>query len=202
MTSHAGYYFSLPILSHSLWGPLVNSPNFIRTIAENPCHTLVAAYKLRHKQLFNDSFIQVLGPWKDPRFKQLKDLEPKLFQMAQAARDKMCNQLLKVQQGMFDIFADVEDNFKDTAKIMVSLADKALDKKHSVILPRYFRLCHDYDYKSKEGKAAVKKLLGPLLKKNLVLDKWKIGSGQGEFEDFFLSFQVLTYPWDDSQLDW
>jgi hypothetical protein len=201
MTTHAEYYCALPILSHSLWGPLVNSPGLVPSIRKSPCHTLIAAFKLRHKQLFNDSFIHVLGPWKNPRYEQLKDLEPKLFQLAQAAHATMHNKLLKVQQGMFEIFADAEDRFKDTAKNMVDLAEGALEN-NSVLLPRYFRLCHDHGYKSKEGAAAVKKLLAPLLKKNLVLDKSKNSSGQGEFKDFFLSFQVGAYPWDDSQLNW
>jgi hypothetical protein len=122
--------------------------------------------------------------------------------MAQAAHTGMRDNLLKVQQGIFEIFADEVGSFKDTAKVMVSFAGQALDKNHSVLLPRYFRLCHDGNYKSDEGAAAVKKLLAPLLKKNLILDKSKSGSGQGEFRDFFLSFQVDTYPWDESQLDW
>jgi hypothetical protein len=202
MTRLAEYYCTLPILSISLWGPLVNSLGLIPNIKSTACNTLVAAYKLRHKQLFNDSFIHVLGPWKKPHYDQLKDLEPKLFQMAEAADFKMREQLLKVQQGMFDIFADVNNNFKDTAKTIVGLAEFALDEKGHVVLPQYFRLCHDQKYKSEEGQAAVRKLLGPLLKKNLVLDKSTSRAGQGPFKDCFLSFQVDTYPWDESQIDW
>jgi hypothetical protein len=203
MTKHAEYYCCLPIVSHSLWGPLVNSPKFVPSIGESPYLTLIAACKLRHKQLFKDSFIHCLGPWKSPRYKQLEELkELKLFAMAEVAHIKMCAKLLEVQQGMIDIFADAEDCFKDTGKTMVGLADQAFDNKHKVLLPRYYRLCHDHDYKSEKGAAAVKKLLGPLLKKNLVLDKSKNSSGQGEFRDFFLSYQVNSYPWDDSQIDW
>jgi hypothetical protein len=202
MTKHAEYYCALPILSISLWGPLVNSPSLIPSIGPTACHTLIAAYKLRHKQLFNDSFILVLGPWKTPRYHLLKDLEPKLFQMAEAAHAKMRLQLLKAQQGMFEIFADVDGNLKDTAKTIVGLAKHALDNNNSVALPRYFRLCYDHKYKSEEGQAAVRKLLGPLLKKNLVLDKSTNRAGQGPFKDFFLSFQVDKYPWDESQIDW
>lgn len=216
MTKHAEYYCCLPIVSHSLWGPLANSPRFVPTIGQSPCLTLVAAYKLRHKQLFRDSFIHCLGPWKNPRYKQLEELkELKLFAMAEAAHTKMCAKLLEVQQGMVEIFADAEGCFGDTGRTMVALADKALDNQRKVplddktfdnhrkvLLPRYYRLCHDHDYKSEKGATAVKKLLGPLLKKNLVLDKSKNGSGQGEFRDFFLSYQVAPYPWDDSQIDW
>lgn len=203
MTAHAEYYCCLPIVSHSLWGPLVNSPKFVPSIEQSPCHTLVAAYKLRHKQLFKDAFILCLGPWKRPRYEQLRELnEPKLFQMAEAAHTTMCTKLLNVQQGIIQIFADANNCFKDTGKIMVDLADQAFDDKHSVLLPRYYRLCYEYNYKSKEGAAAVKKLLGPILKKNLVLDKSTSSSGQGSFRDYFLSYQVDTYPWDDSQLDW
>jgi hypothetical protein len=201
LAKHAEYYCALPIVSHSLWSPLVNCPKFISSIGQSPCLTLIAAYKLRHKQLFNDSFIHCLGPWKNPRYRELEKEEPKLFKLAQEAYNKMSRTLLKVHQGIFEIFADAEDSFKDTAKIMVSLADKALDKNHMVSLPRYFRLCHDYNYKSNEGSEAVKKLLGPLLKNNLILDKSKI-AGRGEFMGFFLSFQVGQYPWDGSQLDW
>ena len=202
MTKHAEYYCALPILSISLWGPLVNSPGLVPNIGPTACHTLIAAYKLRHKQLFNDSFIHVLGPWKTPRYHQLKDLEPKLFQMAEAAHGKMRLQLLKVQQGMFEIFADVNGNLKDTANTMVGLAKVAHDKNKGVALPQYFRLCYDQKYKSDEGQKAVRKLLGPLLKKNLVLDKSTNRAGQGPFKDFFLSFQVDKYPWDESQIDW
>jgi hypothetical protein len=122
--------------------------------------------------------------------------------MAEAAHGKMRLQLLKVQQGMIEIFADANGNFKDTAKTVVGLAQHALAKNKSVALPQYFRLCYDQKYKSDEGQAAVRKLLGPLLKKNLVLDKSTNRAGQGPFKDFFLSFQVDKYPWDESQIDW
>ncbi len=202
MTKLAEKYRVLPILSISLWGPLVNSPALVPSIGPTACDTLIAAYKLRHKQLFNDSFIHVLGPWKKPGYHQLKDLEPKLFQMAQAAHANMRLQMLKVQQGMFEIFADKDRNLNDTAKTLVGLAKRALDNNKSVALPRYFRLCYDHKYKSDEGQVAVRKLLGPLLKKNLVLDKSTNRAGQEPFEDFFLSFQVDKYPWDESQIDW
>lgn len=199
MTKHADYYRCLPILSHSLWGPLVNSPGLVPSIGKSPCETLIAAYKLRHKQLFNDSFIEVLGPWKSPRYKQLK--EPELFHMAEAAHARMCADLLQIHEGMLEIAADAGGTYSNTAKKMIELAKLAFDGG-SVLLPRYFRLCFDAEYKSNEGAKAVRKLLGPLLKKNLFLDKSPAGSGQGRFKDFFLSFKVDAYPWDESQHDW
>lgn len=199
MKSYANYYRCLPILSHSLAGPLYNSPGLVSTIAKTPCLALDAAYRLRHKQLFNDSFIQAMGPWKDPQFKQLK--EPKLLEIAQAAHMKMCSELLKVHQGMLQIFADANNTFGDTGKDIIGLADKAFDENLTVIQPMYFRLCYEAAYKSSEGGKAVRKLLGPLLKSNLILNKTG-KSGVGEFADFFLSYKVDTYPWDDSQIDW
>ncbi|KAN0093784.1 hypothetical protein V8E51_016968 [Hyaloscypha variabilis] len=200
MTKHADYYCCLPILSHSLAGPLYNSPGLVSTIGKAPCATLVAAYRLRHKQLFNDSFIQAMGPLKNPQYKQLK--EPNLLRMAEVAYTKMCGEILKVHQGMLEIFADANTSFKDTGKAMVELADQALDEKLTVVQPMYYRLCYDHAYKSSEGAKAVRKLLGPILKNNLVLNKSKVNSGEGHFDDYFLSYNIERYPWDDTQIDW
>jgi hypothetical protein len=200
MTKHAISYRCLPILSHSLAGPLYNSPGLVPNIGKAPCATLEAAYRLRHKQLFNDSFIQVMGPLKEPHFKQLK--EPNLLRMAEVAYTKMCGEILKVHQGMLEIFADANTSFKDTGKAMVELADLALDEKLTVIQPMYYRLCYNHAYKSPEGAKAVRKLLGPILKNNLVLNKSKVNSGEGHFDDYFLSYEIERYPWDDTQIDW
>ena len=199
MTTHAKTYRVLPIVSNSLLGPLYTSEGLIDNIRAHPVAALCCAYHLRHKQLFNDSLVYFIGrgPWNEspPRYTQLKD--PKLRQIAARAHSQMTIKLLSVRQGMFHIFAHNEEIGKD----VVALAKRAKNDQGRVMSPRYFRLCHNKYKANEENAQFVKKLFGPILKSHLVMDKKAI-AGQGDFAEYFLSLELETYPWDESEEHW
>jgi hypothetical protein len=50
MTKHAEYYCCLPIVSHSLWGPLVNSPKLGQVIDHDQGMLTAVAKIFRHAE--------------------------------------------------------------------------------------------------------------------------------------------------------
>ena len=73
LTDLASYYCALPAVSRTLANAFHDSQGFIDTIAHNPCPVFEAAAKLRHKVLFREALIWVVGPFQKPRFENLSD---------------------------------------------------------------------------------------------------------------------------------
>ncbi|PVH87076.1 hypothetical protein DL98DRAFT_350421, partial [Cadophora sp. DSE1049] len=62
MVTQAEYYGVLPVVSNSLTGPFYTSAGLLSPDCDATT-LLQSAFKLRHKALFRECFIHVLGPW-------------------------------------------------------------------------------------------------------------------------------------------
>jgi hypothetical protein len=142
MTTLAEYYRCLPAIANSITGPIFTTPSFIPSISINPCALLDAAYKLRHKALFRECFIHVLGPASAPRFMKLEDKTLKL--MAIRVHNKFQAKLLSVHQGLLQIHADSK-RYGSVAKDMAGLASESTNNNGEVLLPIYFRKCFEME---------------------------------------------------------
>jgi hypothetical protein len=63
LTELAEYYLALPILSRTLDGALINSPDFCNLICGNASRLFVAAAKLRNALLSRECLIWVVNPF-------------------------------------------------------------------------------------------------------------------------------------------
>jgi hypothetical protein len=142
MTALAEYYRCLPAVANSITGPIFTTPSFIPSIPSNPCALLDAAYKLRHKALFRECFIHVMGPASAPRFNKVEDRSLKL--MAIHVHNKFQAKLLSVHQALLRIHADSK-RYGTVAKDMAGLASESRNSNGEVLLPCYFRKCFEMD---------------------------------------------------------
>ncbi|KAH8679759.1 hypothetical protein BGZ60DRAFT_428066 [Tricladium varicosporioides] len=200
LAEFADYYCCLPIVSQSLYQVFYSSPGILETIGRNPCGMLKAAYRLRHKVLFKEAFIHVLGPWSKPRYTNLQDAD--LYHMADTAHRKMKDNVLNIYQGILQVFSDPKRYGPDISKQITNLAMESRDPSGRVCVPLYFRKIYDLRPKKQAAEDWLDKVLEPILAKKLVLDKTEYSSGEGKYRDFFLSIDVGPLPWDKNDIDW
>ncbi|KAF4637464.1 hypothetical protein G7Y89_g620 [Cudoniella acicularis] len=201
MTRLADYLCCLPIVSSSVYQALFTSPGFIPTISRNACALLEASYKLRHKVLFKEAFIHVLGPWSNPKFTQLRTT--KLKHIACKAKLNMESEIARVHHGLVNIYSDPK-KFGDVGKSIMSLAQEcrnSSEEEGKVLLPLYYNSIYHMPCQKAALGDALKEILDPVLKSNLVLEKSKKGTGEGKFRDHFLCIDVEEFPWDESETD-
>jgi hypothetical protein len=203
MTEIADYYCALPILSASLDRALVKS-QFSREIRCHSVSLFPVAVKLRNTLLFRECLIWIVGPWRNPKFKQL--LDPKLRQIARCVHGEISTQVLSV-------YADITRSLcvKDASE------DKGLEtersKAVSIIfkhdsedgdptfepLPRYMRRIRDagMNILSREN-------LDNLLRNRLVLNHCAYRAGDFLCYDHFLCATIADedLPWDLTETDW
>ena len=199
MSKLADNYRCLPAVSNSLWGPLYTSQGLISSITGNPCPVLFAAYKLLHKLLFKEAFVHVLGPASAPRYTKLT--HQTLKNMAHLVYTKFQNKLLDAHQAIVHIHANPK-KYGAVAQNMAKLATKSTDGKGNVYMPMYFRECFELACDKKICEEELEKILGPLMKSKLFLDKTGATAGKGAFKDAYLCFEPNMIPWDETETDW
>ena len=72
-----------------------------------------------------------------------------------------------------------------------------------IILPWYYRKCSEIATIPKDGGTAIREATAPLLKNMLKMIPNAV-SGEGDFKDYFLCFEVADswLPWDPNQDEW
>ncbi|KAH7403257.1 hypothetical protein BKA64DRAFT_641259 [Cadophora sp. MPI-SDFR-AT-0126] len=208
MVTQAAYYGALPVVSNSLTGPLYTSSELLSTDFDATT-LLESAYKLRHKALFRECFIYVLGPWSNPQYKKL--LDGPLFKLADTAYKRMEMHIMKIHMDMFQLASNCppdSDEFinggTEYVQHLLGLAPKCVSDEGRIIMPKFFRSCMTAAArKYPEPHDEVKKMLGRFLQNRLVLLKDAV-SGVGEFEDYFLHFTIpdRMLPWDVNEITW
>jgi hypothetical protein len=103
----ADYYRAFPIVSRTLSYALHDSQAFIHSIKCDPRTVFEAAAKLRHKVLFKDALVWVVGNWRYPAFKELSDR--KLRQVARCAYGEIATKVASSGSSIFIGFTAVDD---------------------------------------------------------------------------------------------
>ncbi|KAE8442865.1 hypothetical protein EG329_002607 [Mollisiaceae sp. DMI_Dod_QoI] len=206
MTNLADYYCSLPVLSRSLDGALLNSPNFCSQIAMNCQMLLVIAEKLRSPLLFREALIWVVGPNTSPRYQYLEDRNLRMVARCAHAQilemvTTLCNEVIR------QLGSSAHDERSKQRMKMQYLVDVDVDKGDLVpspvgvlYYPWYFRRISDDTsllsrYLSLEN----------LLENRLALDpKCTAGAEEDELQDYFLCAHIddKDLPWDVTEIDW
>lgn len=208
MVRQAEYYGALPVVSNSLTGPFYTSAGLLCPGAD-ATNLLIAAFKLRHKALFRECLIHVLGPWSDPQYKTLTD--ETLFKLADAQYKRAEIHIMKIHMDLFQLAANCPlgagffvPSGTEHVQHLLSLAPKCLNDDGRIIMPKFLRKCFTAAAKKHpEAHDEVEKMMGKLLQNRLVLMKDAV-SGGGEFEDYFLHFCVpdRMLPWDVKEVTW
>jgi hypothetical protein len=212
LTDLATYYCALPAVSGTLSKALHDSQEFINSIPIDPCPVFEAAGKLRHKILFREALIWVVGQWTKPRIEELSDR--RLRHVAQYAYGDISTMVSKSLSRIIDFgllsHGSVTWSTKVRRGILSSNCDEGwtpeelnLDFRPELNLPRFFRNIVDRN-DWPESLEVEKLYLTGLLKNNLVLNgKWLI-AGQRTVEAFFLCAAIKDedLPWNPEETDW
>jgi hypothetical protein len=209
MTVLADCYRALPILSNTITGTFYSSPGLINSIRTNPCSVLVSAYKLRHKLLFRESFIHVLGPWSNPRYKQLPEEQQDLIKMATDRYTEMEAKIFQLLKDILELAAREPPSYNNASGGFPQAASSVLCRVSSSYCGKTGRLMYPSFLQNCVYLPTVKDKVTPLLKNHLILNKSAV-PGQtdykqnNDFRDFFLCFDIKDHelPWDISKKEW
>lgn len=207
LTELADYYCALRILSRTLDGAMINSPNFCSSIRAKALDLFVAAGKLRNALLFRECLIWVVGPNQNPVYLELKAGDRNIRQVAKHAHGDISIKLAKVQQRLWRYAGiDFRDNWRDNWEnhLFSNLGycgevDEDPENRFPVEFPwllRYIISANPeiLDEGSCEG----------LLRSSIVLEKGVYEAGKENCEDNFLCAEVTDedLPWDVNETDW
>ncbi len=213
LTEFADYYCVLPIVSRTLDGALLESPEFVHNIKKDPCTVFETAAKLRNKVLFREALIWVVGPWTSPNFKNLSD--PRLRQVARCVygeiATKVSNSSGRIMDGFIGSGNDIwSENFHNgiyAPQEPLTLGGSYLRGRPRLSFPCFFR-----NIDTCSGHLMPRNFfdddleLSELLKNNLVLNRLELRSGDEDEEeaDYFLCAEIEDedLPWDITELDW
>jgi hypothetical protein len=209
LTEIADYYCALRIVSCTLhagqrflWRQ--KNPPIIHKIGVREIPELFsAAVKLRNKPLFEDCLIIGAGSMIDPLYKYLED--GKVREQAKDMHIAVLRNVVETHRFLLlMVNRDVEEGEPgqgeiDEMKVAVNEAAAASITHGQLELPRYYRKL--YEWKSTDGHELFGGFLQGLLWNWLTLDK-TAKSGEGEFEDRFLSAEYKgDVPWDTEDTD-
>lgn len=212
LTDLATYYCVLPAVSGTLLNALHESQEFTDSIHSNPCAIFEAAAKLRHKVLFREALIWVVGIWTQPQIAGLSDR--RLRHLAQNVYGEIFTMVFKATSRIIDVgllargpshwLTKVRDGIRSSNHEEQWKAEELdLCARPQLNLPNFFRNIADMD--DLPGGFEVDDLcLTDLLMNNLVLDgKWLI-PGEDSVEDYFLCAAIKDedLPWNLEEIDW
>jgi hypothetical protein len=208
----ATYYCALPAVLGTLLNALHDSPDFTDSIHSNPCAIFEAAAKLRHKVLFREVLIWVVGNWTQLQISGLSDR--RLRYLAQNVYGEISTMVSKATGIIIDVgllasglshwLTKVRDGIR-SSNHEVRWKEKELDlcSRPQLNLPKFVRNIADMD--DVPGGFEVEDLcLTDSFMNNLVLDgKWLI-AGEDSVEDYFLCAAIKDedLPWDLDETDW
>jgi hypothetical protein len=207
----ADYYRALPIVSRTLSYALHDSQAFIRSIKCDPRRVFEAAAKLRHKVLFKDALVWVVGNWRYPAFKELSDR--KLRQVARCAYGEIATKVASSSSSIFIGFTAVDDEIwpesfrnsicepQETWRVI----REYLAYTEQINFPSFFHRIFEREDLPLDVSMSDLNIPG-LLRNNLVLDRSPRSPGEsdGEDEEYFLCAEIEDedLPWDLEEFDW
>jgi hypothetical protein len=186
---------------------MFNNPTLNASIQTKPSELINWAWKLRHPLLFRECIIYLLGPFNNPRYFKLEN--PKLVEFARGIDEKFRARLFNVMKDLTELGIDKETYRGDFDKIahgmlMRSIVTSVSAQAKKVRYPAYFRKLYSLEYTPEKLHTAVKRILEPVLRNNLVLSGSGMQAGEGSFGDYFLCFDISdsVMPWNNNETDW
>jgi len=153
---------------------------------------------LRHELLFREAFVHILGPASSPRYIRLT--HPTLKNMADLVYKKFQIELLKAHEAILDLHANPK-KYGAVVQDMAKLATKSMSDG-KVMKPMYLRECFEMACEKRICEEELERVLGPMMKSKLNLDKTGATAGKGKFKDSFLCFEPNRIPWDKTESNW
>lgn len=211
----AKFYACLPVLSQSLrllLPPLLAGYelDIDDGVKWTKCALLETICDLRWPELFRDTLILAMGPWSNPRFKQLPP--SKLKDLCQLKYDEHCMTLWRIQQAM--LLEAATEKFEETPlqlhngylnTALVAATKKKDNGELEVHWPVYFRYLLNNVTKNGPWCADLHHVVQNMA--TMQYSEVQVGhvSDRREwYSDYFLCFEVKNaeLPWDTKQTDW
>lgn len=210
VTKLADFYCALPIVSATLTGALLGSPIFKLQHMGKRSYTdmeimapflLGAAFKLRHKVLFRESFVHVVSQLsKIKRGKKVNGIPPPLLNptlqaLIRNAYTRMLERILTANQVLNNRIISCPFRLGPMYPTSTDPTENA----------EWFRaIKNQILFTSFEPDADLESHLDAVLKNNLVLDQTEFGPGELLYEKRFLCGNIADrdMPWDPAETDW
>jgi hypothetical protein len=214
ITSLARFYVALSALSKSLHAANLHRDSLGFRLDIPYCSKIIlaAAAELRHSDLFRDALIFSLGPFKNPAYRHMPDLDSKLVKVCKNAYKSLCAKIAEAHSAILDASVQFEDyrTIQEIDKDVARIADSRGYTQSScgyMPLPLYYRKLvrkeglFDDVQQNYPGKIA--NLLWPLMENNLAF--YPAGEIKGRYKDtYFLCVTIddEDLPWDTTQIEW
>lgn len=207
LTRLADYYCALPIVSATLNSALLGCRPFRRDATEVTRKMIIqeapvilrASMKLRHRPLFRESFIHVVGMWDpDDKIFQVEAIEECNELMSLIAREyqRLCKRIIQTQQLIM--------SNKQACTVAQKMAEKNMSFKLPGTMNARFYHCLERTLRTEP---VVPKIimdsLRELLVNNLDLDRGSFPSREGPSQERFLCANMSDedFPWDPEETD-
>lgn len=205
MTEMADYYRALPVLSRSLDGAMVNSPNLILDIDSHCVDLLICAAQLKNSLLFRECLIWSVASWASPKYTSLKTAHPKLFKVTKNVHDSIGANIAKAQTAITEMMlhADQAITLREVARRSARDPLREVYEGNtgdlSTRLPFYFRTILE----SGKSTISIERSLRNLLENNLFFNPGNDQAGEGKnLGNFFCAtIDDEDLPWDQDSIE-
>ncbi|KAK2625513.1 hypothetical protein QTJ16_004825 [Diplocarpon rosae] len=202
MVELADYYCVLPILSRTLDGVMMNSPDFVAEIPDDPNGLFIAAAKLRNLSLFRESLVWVVGHYENPAFYDLPEGQLKLI--AGFVYGRISTQATIVSQHILSDFSRrYEEDWNSNLDYTYISPIGSYVSGMSVNLPGYFKKLHEANPELSENCTEIGLLFENRLKLDTFNGKHRQCGRDGAEEHFLCAYIEDEYiPWNMDDSDW
>ncbi|PBP24241.1 hypothetical protein BUE80_DR004880 [Diplocarpon rosae] len=201
MVELADYYCVLPILSRTLDGVMMNSPDFVAEIPDDPNGLFIAAAKLRNLSLFRESLVWVVGHYENPAFYDLPEGQLKLI--AGFVYGRISTQATIVSQHILSDFSRrYEEDWNSNLDYTYISPIGSYVSGMSVNLPGYFKKLHEANPELSENCTEIGLLFENRLKLDTFNGKHRQCGRDGAEEHFLCAYIEDEYiPWNMDDCD-
>jgi hypothetical protein len=212
------FYDALPAVSVALDSVLLRSPALIDGIHKQATQYLILATKIRNKTLYKESMVHVAGRWKLNK-SGLED-HPELRQKVLIAQGSILDKLDNANIAILKLVGSGQS-------VVAKVVQRCMQQYGGILyqqrtLPSYYRMLYEdkytankkedfdnYDWNrigthAESAVAKMQKILKPVLKNNLLLDRSGESAGEGRHKDYFLYADINDedLPWNLNQAEW
>ncbi|KAI9642862.1 hypothetical protein NHQ30_008596 [Ciborinia camelliae] len=189
----ADFYRALPVVSRTLDGVLVNSPLLIEQIPDHAGPLLKIAYQLRNQLLYRECMVHVAGRYGYERLVPEADMQ-------------LSMRIIVAYAGVEDKLDKAHRSILRVSGRQVKSGNCGMSQKLQSLSATYKTLPQHYRtlYEDVGWGSEFQPLLSVAMRNNLILDRSKVGAGQGKFKEYFLCAEVTDeeLPWDQEEEDW
>ncbi|KAF7943896.1 uncharacterized protein EAE97_005966 [Botrytis byssoidea] len=186
ITTLADFYRCLPVVSNSLYSAFFRSPKFLASVYDCREVLLELAFKLRHRELFNDCLVLISGYWPPNQLPFKTKIEDKrLARLAENAHNQVGTTLARSIQNVL-----MKKSPQEAGRFLNASVSGTKDS-----LVQYHVRLQKFLYLSD--------ILEDITKNNLKLNTSAV-AGEGEYIHNFLHIELKEedIPWDTTETDW